>query len=214
MVAIPQVTTYTEEFPSDKIVSLVVDAQMLGTLRIVGDAAHNATIMCSGDGHLLPDYIELREGELHIDCHNTRNYLKYGQQQRIEIVAHVPAATDIIVRMTAGTITLNGTTGAVDIDGQVGEISGEINAERVNIRLWIGEVALNQLHKDAEMQIGIGSITLEWDALYGVEHIEARSMFGGIDLRLPADFKQVRAAGSSIQAEVEAAPASLVSQLW
>lgn len=216
MAIVPEITTYTEKFPGEQVNSLVIDAQVLGNLSIHGDADREARIMCSGDGHLLPDHIGLRDGELHIDCHNMRNYLKHGQQQRIDIEAHVPATTTIYVRMTAGTIDLHGTAGDLDIAGEVGDITGEIDAERVLIRLWVGEVVLNQLHRDADIQIGLGNIALGWDALYGTEHIKARCMFGGINLRLPADSKQTvqetggffkhkwveTPAGSSIQANM------------
>ncbi|MBX3082865.1 MAG: hypothetical protein KF716_14595 [Anaerolineae bacterium] len=190
MPTVPEVTTFTEKFPSRQITSLVIDAQALGNLTIYGDAHSESRIVCSGDGYLLPDHIELCEGELHIDCHNMHNFVKHGQQQHIEIVAHVPTYTAIFVRMTSGAIALHGIVGDLDVQGEVGDITGDIDAEHVRIRLWVGEVILNQLHKDADIQIGLGSITLGWDELYGTEHINARCMFGGIDLRLPFTHKR------------------------
>jgi len=215
MPTVPEVTTFTEKFPSHQITSLVVDAQMLGNLNIYGDAQTEARIECSGDGYLLPDHIALCEGELRIDCHNMHNATKHGQRQHIEIMAHVPTYTAVFVRMTSGAIALHGIVGDLDVQGEVGDITGDIDAEHVRIRLWVGEVILNQLHRDADIQIGLGSISLGWDELHGTEHITARCMFGGIDLHLPAAHKRElhemggffkhtwlhTPAGSSIQAD-------------
>ena len=87
--------------------------------------------------------------------------------------------------MFAGHVILDGGTGDVDIKGWFGEVTGVSMAEKIKVRLYAGEVSLNNLPGKATVRLLVGSMTLGWSSLSGDEDVQAHCGLGDVDLTLP-----------------------------
>ncbi len=174
-----------KRFPTAELDELYVDAQTLGNLMVYFDAEDEAHVIGVAEAHLLPERVELDGKRLVIEANNFKRFLKQGQAEKIRLEVHVPARTRLNAHFGAGVLFLAGGEGAITVSGGVGEISGYSYAKHITMKLHAGEVTLTNLQGQAELNMNVGRINLEWSEFSGNEHVEAKCNLGCIDLHLP-----------------------------
>lgn len=177
--------TIDRHFPADGLEALFVNAQTLGNLKVYFDAVNEVRVLAVGEAHLLPDRIERVGNRLLITANNLTKFFQKGQSEQIRIEVHVPAGCQLDAHFGAGVLRLAGGSGAVKIDGGVGEISGYTHSRDVHVHLSAGDVTLHNLHGQANIKLNLGAIDLNWSELSGDEQVMAKCNLGSVDLHLP-----------------------------
>lgn len=172
-------------FSTEGLRTLEIDLKIVGSLYIAFDALDEGSIIAAGDEHHMPQRIERQGKTLFIGGNSLGSYLTKGQTDKLIIEIHVPRDTKLRLNMFAGSIILDGGTGDVDIKGWFGEVSGVTEAEKVKVRLYAGEVTLNDLQGKATVRLLAGSMKLAWSSLSGDEDVQAHCGLGDVDLTLP-----------------------------
>jgi hypothetical protein len=174
-----------DRFSTEGLRTLEIDLKIVGKLYIAFDALDEASVTAAGDEHFMPRRIERRGKSLYIGGNSLGSYLSKGQKEKLFIEVHVPRETKLRLNMFAGVVILDGGTGDVDIKGWFGEVTGVSEAEKVKVRLYAGDVTLNDLPGKATVQLLVGSMNLGWSSLSGDEDVQAHCGLGGVDLTLP-----------------------------
>jgi hypothetical protein len=181
--------------PANGLEILCIKAQVLGNMMLCFDAAREASVVAAGDPGLLPQRIERVGNALIVEAKNLGAYAKSGQRQKILVEIHVPPQTNVEATFTGGVLILNGGEGELAINGKFGEVAGVTHARKIDIQLGGGDVSLNEIHGEADINISLGSSTLGWTELHGTEHVRIRCGFGGVDLVLPPGIAPVEDQG-------------------
>lgn len=213
-----------ERFPAKGIDQFRVNASTLGNLLICFDAGEDISFVAAGEPHLLPERVERTGNTLCVEGNNTSAYFKQGQTKKILMEVHLPPKTKVDVKFKAGVVILDGGQGGIDIEGTFGEVAGITQSPRVQIKLRIGDVSLNELQGVANIELAVGSATLGWSEMKGRERITVHCRFGGVGLFLPpgetvnqekARFRTKRiSTGSGSQMTVSTTVGSLDVKRW
>jgi hypothetical protein len=179
-----------QRFSTEGLRLLDIDLKIIGNLYICFDAIDEASVTAAGEKHFMPRRIERHGKVLYIGGNSLGSYLTKGQKEKIFIEVHVPRETKLRLNMFAGVVILDGGTGDVDIKGWFGEVTGVSEAEKVKVRLYAGDVTLNDLPGKAIVRMLVGSLNLGWSSLSGDEDIQAHCGLGGLDLSLPRGVTQ------------------------
>jgi hypothetical protein len=195
-----------KRIPATGLEELHVTAQTLGNLMICFDVEDEARVIAAGEIGLLPQRIEREDGTLYMEGASLRDYVRHGQNQKILIEVHVPVQTRVHVEMFAGVVILNGGEGDVTIQGRFGEVAGVTNTRSLRAHLKAGDVTLYELHGMADIQVSLGSVTLQWSELDGSEQINVRCGLAGVDLHLPPGIAPVEDLGGMFKQKTVETP--------
>jgi hypothetical protein len=180
---------------ADGLEVLQIDAKVLGNMLLCFDADDEASVVAAGDPDLLPQRIAREGNALIVEADNLGAYAKHGQKQKILVEIHVPPQTKVNAAFTGGVLILNGGEGDLTVRGKFGEVSGVTHSKKITIQLGGGDVSLNEIQGEAEINVSLGSSTLGWTGLHGTERVRVHCGFGGVDLVLPPGIAPVEDQG-------------------
>lgn len=104
---------------------------------------------------------------------------------RLKLYIQMPAGLGLTIRMLSGSVQVNGVFAQMDARIRFGSVTGCVDAEQTQIRVFAGDVRLGGLTGAADVQLSLGDVAMAWASLDIGETVEVRTVAGKTHLELP-----------------------------
>ncbi len=164
-------------FPAAEIKEISVDTET-GPVTVAGGEGDVTVEIFGGDPRKCALSVELRDGTLLLKAESNRKWTFCPAGFKVR----APSGVDLKAKSGMGKVNVSGMAGVVEADLGLADISGEFCAKQLIVKGRGSKVALKGLCGPAAIDIGAGSVAMEWATVPASGTASVKT--GGADISL------------------------------